>query len=96
MKTQEIVGFELSTSARNDGTIEAIYISFSPCGKVARTEEIHGDILLADYDDDDKLIGLEILAPVKISELAKLVEGPKRAPFKKFVRSAAPHDFVLN
>lgn len=96
MKRREPLGFEISISANGAGTIEAIYITLSNGGKVAKTLEIDGDALLADYDANGTLIGIEILAPVRISELAELVEKPVRPSFRKFVRHIAPHEFVLN
>jgi uncharacterized protein YuzE len=65
-------GFEISTSARDDGTIEAVYIYFAH-RPVAKTREIKGDVLLADFDEQGIMIGLEILAPVKFSEIIALV-----------------------
>lgn len=87
------IGYEISTSAREDGTIEAVYIRFSR-EPVAETREVNGDVLLADFDKSGNLVGVEILAPVKISELTKLVQPPKRAPFERFIREAAPHKLV--
>jgi uncharacterized protein YuzE len=95
MKMRESVSFEISISAKDDGTIEAIYISLGTGGKVAKTEEIDEDSLLADYDSNGVLIGLEILAPVRINDLAKLVDKSIRPSFRKFVRHAAPQEFVL-
>jgi uncharacterized protein YuzE len=92
-KTREIVGYELSLSGRADGTLEAAYIYFKK-GKAKRTEEIIEDSLLADYDEDGELLGLEILAPVKLSDLAKYVEQSRRASFRKFVRHSAPTALV--
>lgn len=88
------VGFELSISARDDGTLEALYILLQDA-KVARTEEIIEDIILADYDEDDCLIGIEVLAPVKLSQIAKLVEQPRRKPLRKFLIEQAPEYLVL-
>lgn len=96
MKTRESVSFEISISAKDDGTIEAIYISLGSGGKVAKTEEIDGDALLADYDANGALVGLEVLAPVRISNSAKLVDKPIRPIFRKFVRRTAPQEFVLS
>jgi hypothetical protein len=62
---------------------------------VAKTREIVEDILLADYDSRGRLLGVEILAPVKLSALLRLVEQPRRKPFRKFITRAAPEDFVL-
>jgi uncharacterized protein YuzE len=93
MRRPKRIGFELSVSARDDGTLEALYISLSDA-KVARTREILDDVLLADYSAGGKLVGIEILAPVKISKLEDLVEEPKRRTFRAFVRRAAPRELV--
>jgi len=87
------IAFEISTSARDDGTIEAVYIYFSH-NPVARTREIRGDILLADLDAQGNLVGIEILAPVKISELVPLVDPSRRMPFEKFMKRALPGELV--
>jgi uncharacterized protein YuzE len=88
-ENREILGFELSVSARDDGTLEAAYIRFRS-GKVNRSCEVIEDTLIADYDEHDNLLGVEILAPVKLSELAKLVEQPRRTSFRKFVKHSGP------
>ena len=88
------VGFELSISGRDDGTLEAAYIRLSR-SKVAKTKEIVEDILLADYNASGDLIGIEILAPVKLSQLTKLVDERKRRQFRRFVQHSAPHELVL-
>ena len=92
-RSNEPVGFELSVSARNDGTLEAIYVRFSD-HKVAKTEEVIEDVLLVDLDSRNELIGIEILAPVKLSDVAGIVEKSMRAPFRKFIRQAAPSKLV--
>ena len=92
-RSGEPLGFELSISARNDGTLEAMYVRFSN-RKVARTDEVIEDVLLVDVDSHDELVGIEILAPVQLSEVAGLVEKPMRAPFRKFIRQAAPSKLV--
>lgn len=88
-------GFELSVSAYGDGTIEAAYISLRPCDAVAKTREIVTDALMADYDAQGKLVGLEILAPVRIADLVQLVEKKKRQPFEKFVTGSIPPELIL-
>lgn len=93
MRNRQPVGFEISTSARDDGTIEAAYIYFSR-NPVAKTKEIKGDILLADFDEDGRIVGLEILAPVKFSDLVDLVDPPRRVSFERFVQQAAPPSLV--
>ena len=91
---KQLIGYQVSTSMGGDGTIEAIYVRFAN-GKVAETRELDEDVLLADYDANGVLLGIEILAPVKISRLARLVDQDKRRPFRKAMRNAAPPDFVL-
>lgn len=92
-KQNEILGFELSISARNDGTLEAAYVRFRP-GKVSKTKEVIEDVLLADYNSRGKLLGLEILALVKISDLIRLVDEPSRRPFRRFIERSAPEELV--
>lgn len=88
------IGFELSISARDDGTLEALYIRLST-NKIARTDEVPGKAeIFADYDSSGELVGLEILSPVKLSKLTSLVAQPRRQPFRRFVRNAAPDKLV--
>ena len=84
----------MSISARDDGTIEAVYILVRD-NKAVRTKEIVEDILLADYNSRGQLVGIEILAPVKINKIATLVEEPRRRPFRRFVKARAPEELVL-
>jgi uncharacterized protein YuzE len=84
-----VVGFELSLSSNEDGSIDTLYIRFKK-GKVKRTRKIIEDTVLADYDENDNVLGVEVLAPVKLAELAKLVEQPRRNSFRKFVRDSGP------
>jgi hypothetical protein len=53
------IGFEVSISARDDGTLDAVYIQFCH-RKIARTVEIVKDLLLADYSTDGRLVGIEL------------------------------------
>ena len=92
-QTNKTLGFELSLSGRENGTLEAAYIRFK-VGKVKRTVEVIEDALMADYDEHDDLLGFEILAPVKLSDLAKHVEQPRRSSFRRFVRYSAPAELV--
>jgi uncharacterized protein YuzE len=94
MPTSKIIGFEISVSTRDDGTIEAAYIKLAD-GKVAKTTEISQDVALADYDAAGNLLGIEILAPVKLSQITPLVEPPRRPSFRKAVKNAAPRQLVL-
>ena len=88
-QSNQTTGFELSLSAGEDGTLETMYIRFRN-GKVKRTREVIEETVIADYDEHDDLVGIEILGPVKLSELAKLVEQPRRTSFRKFVKHSGP------
>lgn len=85
MDDREPIGFQVSISGRDDGTVEAVYFRFRH-GKVAKTREIEEDVVIADYDENGDLIGLEILAPVKISDLEALVEKDTRPAFRRFAK----------
>ena len=92
-KKPPILGYEVSVSGRDDGTIEAVYIHVRE-GKVATTREIEGDTLLADYDADGNVLGIEILAPVRLANVEDLVEQRQRRSFGRFVRSTVPSELV--
>lgn len=94
MTKQQVIGFEISISGRNDGTVESLYITVG-AGKITKTKTIVEDIVLADYDAHGRLIGIEILAPVKISQITPLVEEKRRKPFRSFVKAQAPEELVF-
>lgn len=87
-----IIGFELSISSRDDGTLEAVYIRFRD-GEVERTKEIEEDVLVGDYDAQGNLLGIEILAPVRLADLEKFVELQNRNAFRRVVKSS-PCDMI--
>ena len=92
----EAPGLGLRVNAREDGTLEAAYIRISE-NQVDRTEELIESVLLLDYDHDGRVVGIEILAPVKVAqvvELANRLEESQRASFENFVRSSAPPGLV--
>jgi len=94
MITSRTVGFEISISARDDGTLEALYIRVSR-NKVATTREVDGkDEVLADYDSNGKLVGIEVLSPVKLKRIVRLIDEPRRRSFRRFVKTAAPDELV--
>jgi hypothetical protein len=88
-----VAGFELSLSGRDDGTVQAAYFRVKK-GNVARRYEVVPDTVMADYDSNGDLLGIEVLAPVKLSVLAKQVEQSRSSSFRKFVRHSAPHELV--
>ncbi|HZL37150.1 MAG TPA: hypothetical protein VFC78_17655 [Tepidisphaeraceae bacterium] len=63
---------------------------------VHHTKEIKEDTLLADYTEDGCLIGIEVLSPVRIADLEKLVtQADLRKTFRKFVETSAPGQLVI-
>jgi uncharacterized protein YuzE len=93
-RSNQTTGFELSVSADEDGTLETIYIRFRN-GKIKRTCEVIEETVIAVYDEHHNLVGIEILGPVKLSELAKLVAQPRRTSFRKFVKHSGPPCLIL-
>lgn len=86
----------LSVTARADGALEAAYIKISDA-QVARTQELIEAVLLADFDHHDQLVGVEILAPVPMSEVlraADMLYGDQKEAYQRFVRSSAPRELV--
>ena len=89
-------GFNLSVNSRSDGSLESAYIHLSN-HKAARTEEVFESVLLVDYDRQGSMIGIEILEPVKLTDvlkLAKQLDAAHRAAFEKFVKNSAPPAFL--
>jgi uncharacterized protein YuzE len=91
-------GFELSINARRDGSLEAAYVQVSSA-PVAYTKELIKSVLLLDLDEKGGLVGIEILAPVKISqvlELAETLDSSQRDSFLKFVHGSVPPSLVAS
>lgn len=86
-------GFEISISASDSGTPQAVYVRFSRAS-VATTKEVQADVLIADYDGRGQLVGIEVLAPVRLSKLTQLVDRSKRAAFTRFLKQAVPQVLV--
>jgi len=93
MTKRKEVGFEISISGRRDGTLVAVYLQVSN-KPVAATREIEEDVLLADHDRNGRLVGIEILAPVSLARLQRLVTPSKRRPLRRFLRQSAPPTLV--
>lgn len=74
--------FEITGTVGAEGQIELAYIRFAKAD-VAKTTEIDGDRLLADYDEQGTLIGIEILAPVRTIELRTLVPADQLAAIER-------------
>lgn len=94
--SRQSAGFGLNVHAREDGTLEAAYVRLSP-HQVARTEELIESALLVDYDDEDTLVGIEILAPVSLSQIeaiASRLDASQCKAFQNFIRSSAPPGLI--
>lgn len=93
MTNETPVSFELSISGRDDGTLEAIYIHLTKL-PIKSTKELHEDVLMADYSAEGTIVGFEILAPVKLADIVKFIDGPLKLPFQKFLEESAPRGMV--
>lgn len=90
--------FNMSINAREDGSLDAAYIQVS-AAKVARTEEKIPSVFLVDYDSNDQLVGIEILAPVSMSvvrEAAKNLQAAQRKSLDDFVDRYAPASIIVH
>jgi uncharacterized protein YuzE len=92
---EESIGFEISTSGDEDGEVESayIYLSHNP---VARSRTHKAEVLMADYDAAGEIVGIEIIAPVRISGLVELADPDQREAFERFIRGAAPPALIQN
>lgn len=89
-------GFAMSVSTRENGTLEAAYVRISQ-NQVARTEELVESVLLVDFDHNEDVAGIEILAPITVSQVvavASRLDASQRTAFENFVRSSAPPGLV--
>ncbi len=94
MAKRKQTGFHFSITGERDGSLGAAYLQLSS-GRVARTREIEEDVLLADYDRHERLVGIEILGPVRLARIQKLVAPSRRAPLRRSLRQSAPPKLVL-
>jgi hypothetical protein len=88
-------GFQIAISGRKDGSIDAIYLAVS-ANKVARTDEFIEDHMLVDYDRNGRIVGIEILAPIRLRDVTGLVDVRTRAPLRRFLRRSVPQEFVTS
>lgn len=73
------------------GEIRAVYLQIRS-GKSARVKEFQGGDVLADYDKDGNLLGIEVLAPCRISLLEKILGDEPQT--KRFVKRSIPRKLV--
>ena len=74
------------------GQVLAAYIRIRK-GEVADTKEIVASSVIADYDANGALLGVELISPCEIGDLDTLVEQ-EPAPIKRFIHEAAPLGMV--
>jgi uncharacterized protein YuzE len=85
-------GFDISIHAREDGSLVAAYIQLRE-GTSVRTETILKNALLVDRDESDRVLGIEILAPVTLlvlQQVADHLEPEEQAAYRNFVTNYAP------
>lgn len=83
------VRFEASYSLREGGGVVALSIRFSETA-IARTEEVVESALMADFAEDGRLVGLEVLAPVRLDDLVALTPAEHRAAFRAIAEREVP------
>lgn len=77
---------EVELLVRGDGALCGAYLKLGT-GKVARTEVIEADVVLADYDKYGSLVGIDLLAATKISVVIGLVKDPEqKTAIRRLVR----------
>ena len=81
--------FRVEVNCLESGSVASCYIHLAD-RKVAKTREVRKGILLADYDRKGRLVGLEILGPIKLSIVIKQLDHIMRQPFRKALRESFP------
>lgn len=85
------VNFSVQTTVnKKTGSVLAVYFQIRS-GRSAKTVELADGMMLADYNAQGELIGLEVLGPCKANALDKLVDDQEA---RKFIRNAAPRELV--
>jgi len=80
----------------NTGEVLAVYFQIRK-GKVHETREYAEGAAFADYNRNGELIGIELLAPCKVSivdQLAANEPAIMRRETKRFMRKAGPRQMV--
>ena len=87
------ISFEITVSSGQGGGVQAFYIHFSK-NKVHYTDELKANTLMADYDRQGDIVGIEVIAPVKVGDITRSVKEEIRIPLRKFLRQGAPKELV--
>lgn len=94
-----MIDFDFGISVTTDdstGDVLAVYFQIRK-GKVHETREYAEGAALADYNKRGELIGIELLAPCKVSivdQLAANESAAMRRQTKRFMRKAGPRQMV--
>jgi uncharacterized protein YuzE len=84
--------FQVSVETHDQtGEVIAVYFQVRK-GKAKATKEYANGDVFADYDKDGRLLGIELLAPCRVSVLDRIA---KQAPAKRFVRDAVPRGMLV-
>lgn len=86
--------FEISTLFRGDGTLAATYIKLGN-QPIAKTDELIQDTVLVDYDAHGSVVGIEILAPVKLEIIVDLVKKAGNPSLEAAIQRNLPHELLV-
>ena len=85
--------YDVSLSVdQRTGRLMAVYFRVRE-GEVADTREIVEGKIVADYDEDDLLLGFELLAPCEV-RILDMITAQESEDVKRFVKRTAPHEMV--
>ncbi len=91
------LSLQLHVGANSDGEIKAIYIYLRKIrsGQRVQTAIVQKSALLVDYDRRGTILGIEVLAPVNLSDILSQVPEPDRTPFRRFLDQCRPNAFIV-
>ena len=84
------------TTDESTGEVLSVYFQIRK-GKALETREFADGAAFADYNKTGELVGVELLAPCKVSVVDQLAENEPshvRSRTKKFIRTAGPRQMV--
>ncbi len=85
--------FEVKITAHPEtGKVHAVYLRVSH-GQVEETREIKPGRIMADYDSDGSLLGVEILGPCRPEDL-EVIFATEPPAIREFVTGASPRELV--
>lgn len=90
----EVFSIDLKISARPDGSVRAAYLRIKD-GKIGRTREVLRNRLLVDEHANGSVLGIEVLGPVSVQAVARLVPREQgRDIITEFAKAAMPKDLI--